>query len=73
MTIFDCIKDPYYRHKYVLERILTELLGYTREELIVHYDDAVNADVSSRVRTMYDEYAIGKQPLEYILGYVEYG
>lgn len=73
MTVFDCIKDPYYKHKYVLERILMELLNFKREELILHYDDVLDAMVVEKTRTMYDEYAIGKQPLEYILGYVEYG
>lgn len=73
MTIFDVIKDPYFTHKYVLERIVMHLLGFAREELIIHYDDLVDDETTLRIREMYDEYAIGKQPLEYILGYVEYG
>ncbi len=73
MTIFDCIKDPFYQHKYVLERILMELLGLRREELIIHYDDVLSESLMERTKNMYNEYAIGKQPLEYILGYVEYG
>ncbi len=74
MTLFDLIKDPYYKHKYVLERICMELLWFERSELIIHYDDRLDdTEILSKIKQLYDEYAIGKQPLEYILWYVEYG
>lgn len=74
MTLFDLIKDPYYTHKYVLERICMHLLGYAREELILHYDEQIDdTEKLTQIKSLYDEYAIGKQPLEYILWYVEYG
>lgn len=74
MTLFDLIKDPYYKHKYVLERICMELLWFERSELILHYDDVIDTtELLPKIKQLYDEYAIGKQPLEYILWYVEYG
>lgn len=73
MTLFDIIRDPYYTHKYVLEKICMHLLGYQREDLIIHYDDTITTEMLTNIKQLYDEYAIGKQPLEYILWYVEYG
>lgn len=73
MTLFDCIKNPYYKHKYVLERIIMHLLAYTRTDLIIHYDDLLEETTLECIHTMYDQYALEHQPLEYILGFVEYG
>ena len=73
MTLFDIIRDPYYAHKYVVEKICMHLLGYQREDLIIHYDDTITTEILTNIKQLYDEYAIGKQPLEYILWYVEYG
>jgi release factor glutamine methyltransferase len=51
-----------------------ELLWFERSELIIHYDDRLDdTEILSKIKQLYDEYAIGKQPLEYILWYVEYG
>ena len=74
MILFDIIKNPYFKHKYVLERICMELLWFERSELILHYDDIIDTtELLPKIKLLYDEYAIGKQPLEYILWYVEYG
>lgn len=72
-TFFQLLADPYYQHKYVLERIIEHVQGHTREDLVRHYDDEVNDEVLKEIRSLYDRYAQDHYPLEYILGYVEYG
>lgn len=50
-----------------------ELMGFEREALITHYDDVIDSDMLDQIKEKYDLYALHHEPLEYILGYVEYG
>lgn len=73
MTVFQLIADSTYTHKFVLQKIIWHLTGWTREELIVHYDEVLTIELLDRIKELYDLYAIHHEPLEYILWYVEYG
>ena len=73
MTFFHLVGDPQYKHKFVLQKIIGHLTGWTREELIVHYDDEVSAELLHDIQINYKLYSEDHEPLEYILWYVEYG
>lgn len=73
MTFFQLIGDPHYKHKFVLQKIIGHLTGWTREELIVHYDDEVSVELWDQINEKYRLYSEDHEPLEYILWYVEYG
>lgn len=72
MTLFQLIGDPQYTHKFVLQKIIWHLTGWTREELIVHYDDEISIELLHQINEKYKLYAVNNEPLEYILWYVEY-
>ncbi len=40
---------------------------------MMHYDDTIDSDMLDQIKEKYDLYAVHHEPLEYILGYVEYG
>ena len=73
MTIFSLIANPLYKQKYVLERLICLHTNLVRDELIVHYDDILDTTIVSSIQSDYDRCTIQKVPLDYILGYVEYG
>lgn len=73
MTIFQLIADPSFRHKFVLQKIIGHLRSWTREDLVLHYDDILSEADFREIQTLYNRYAVDNEPLEYILGYVEYG
>ena len=72
MTIIDFLRDTYYSHKYVLEKVMSHILAMKREDLIRDMDRELSMDEQQEIRTLYDRYAVEKQPLEYVLGYVEF-
>ena len=67
MNITQLLKDPYFKHKKVLRKIISYVENIDYEKT---YTDYSLKDVSL-IKRLYDEYAIEKKPLEYILGYVE--
>ena len=67
MTFFQLIGDPHYKHKFVLQKIIGHLTGWTREELIVHYDDEVSVELLNQINEHYKLYSEDHEPLEYIL------
>ncbi len=73
ITIFGLMGDSAYKHKHVLQKIILHLTGWTRESFMTHYDDTIDSDMLDQIKEKHDLYAIHHEPLEYILGYVEYG
>ena len=73
ITIFGLMGDSAYKHKHVLQKIILHLTGWTRESFMTHYDDTIDSDMLDQIKEKYDLYAVHHEPLEYILGYVEYG
>ena len=72
-TFFQLVGDPEYKHKFVLQKIIGHLTGWTREELVVHYDDEVSKELLHDIDIKYKLYSEDNEPLEYILWFVEYG
>lgn len=73
MTIFSLIANPTYKQKYVLERLICLHTNIVRDSLIIHYDDVLDEQIIMSIQSDYDRCTIQKVPLDYILGYVEYG
>ncbi len=73
MTLFDLIRDPQFRHKYVFQKIVCHLTGWERDTLIARYDEEISSELYDETLRLYNLYAIDHEPLEYILWYVEYG
>lgn len=72
MTIFDLISDKNYQHKNVLYKIISHVCGIKKDDMIKHYDDAISQDKLDKIVSMYTRYSQDKEPLEYIVGYVEF-
>jgi release factor glutamine methyltransferase len=72
MTLFDLLKSPTYSQKPILEKIVCHVMGLTKTQLFTHTDSVVTDEQKQRIETMYIRYVENKEPLEYILGYVEF-
>lgn len=73
MKVLELLSDRSYQHKYVLEKIIGHVMGRSREDIVRHYDDKLLQDHLGQIQSLYDRYSVDHYPLEYILGYVEYG
>lgn len=72
MTIFDLISDKNYQHKNVLYKIIWHICDIKKDDMIKHYDQTLPQNQIDQIILMYDRYAKEKEPLEYILGYVDF-
>jgi release factor glutamine methyltransferase len=72
MTLFDLLKSPTYSQKPILEKIVCHVLGLTKTQLFIHTEQLITDDQKQQIDTMYRRYVDNKEPLEYILGYVEF-
>jgi release factor glutamine methyltransferase len=72
MTIFDLLKSSQYTQKPILEKIVCNVTGLTKTQLFSHTDQAVTEQQVAKIQEMYTRYVTNKEPLEYILGYVEF-
>lgn len=71
-TIQTLLSNPQYPYKKVLEKLIAHRLGQDIPRLLTHLDHEIFATDIQWIQTSYDQYAIHKEPLEYILGYVEF-
>lgn len=72
MTLFDLLKSPNYSQKPILEKIVCHVLSLTKTQLFTHTDQTITDDQQQHIETMYTRYVDNKEPLEYILGHVEF-
>lgn len=72
MTILKFLQSPDFPAKNIIEKLLCHALGMHREELFRYSEREVSSEQEERIRAWYKAYTIDKQPLEYILGYVEF-
>lgn len=72
MTIFDLLKSPTYNQKPILEKIVCHTTWFTKTELFSHSETILTNLQLTQIQEMYDRYVVNKEPLEYILGYVEF-
>ncbi|MDR2190013.1 MAG: hypothetical protein LBP53_02215 [Candidatus Peribacteria bacterium] len=52
--------------------MMQEFLHLRREELRLHLDDELPADTLQRIQNAYHAHTVDKQPLEYLLGHVDF-
>ena len=72
MTIFDLLKNPSYKNKGVLEKLICHRLEIEKQTLFTHADRAIVSDDLQRIEHAYKQYNEEKQPLEYILWHVQF-
>jgi release factor glutamine methyltransferase len=71
-TIQSLLSNPQYPYKKVLEKLIAHRLNKDTPRVLAHLDDEMFATDIQWIQTSYNQYAIHKEPLEYILGYVEF-
>ena len=72
MKLQDLIKNPSYKKKFVLEKLLCHYLNKTREELWTNDDQELPEEIVSKIQQDYHSYEVENKPLEYLLWYVEF-
>ena len=72
MNVWSLLQNPEYKEKFVLQKLLCVFLGCTKEELRTSADRELDDEMVQKVRSAYDDYAIKKKPLEYVLGHVDF-
>ncbi|MDR2416390.1 MAG: hypothetical protein LBD75_07530 [Candidatus Peribacteria bacterium] len=72
MNIQTLLKNPTYKQKFVLEKLLQAHLGLTREQIWLHLDDELTDQQLNQIQQDYHAYIVEKKPLEYILGHVDF-
>ncbi len=71
-TISDFFQNPEYQKKFILEKLMQEFTGYTREELRTHDQETLSEDQTAKIKKAYQDYVIEKKPLEYVVGHVDF-
>ena len=71
-TISDFFQDPQYQKKFILEKLMQEFTGYTREELRTHDQEELSEEQTTKIKKAYQDYVIEKKPLEYVVGHVDF-
>jgi len=72
MKIRQLLQDPKYTEKFVLQKLLCTFLNCTREDLWTDVDRELDNEMDQKIILAYDDYAIHKKPLEYVLGHVDF-
>lgn len=72
MKIGTLLKDPKYKEKFVLQKLLCMLLNCTREHLWTDVDRELDNEMVQKIMSMYDDYVVRQKPLEYVLGHVDF-
>lgn len=72
MKIGSLLQDPKYIDKFVVQKLLCLFLWCTKEELWIDVDKELDDDMVQKFVLAYDDYAVKKKPLEYVLGHVDF-
>jgi release factor glutamine methyltransferase len=72
MKVGQLLQDPKYSEKFVLQKFLCALLNCTRECLWTDVDRELDNEMVQKISLAYDDYAVKKKPLEYVLGHVDF-
>jgi len=72
MTIRNFIKNSQYKDKYVLEKLLCHHLNYKRTDLRTKREEQIPQNIENKIISDYKRYIEDKEPMEYILWYVEF-
>ena len=71
--INEIFADNQYTDKRIIEKFLCHFLWFSREELWLEHNQAIDDAVYSRFVAAYIDYTVKKKPLEYIIGTVWFG
>jgi release factor glutamine methyltransferase len=72
MTLQQLLQHPDYKQKFILEKLIQEYLGYTREAMRLHLDQQLHNEQLDQIQQAYHDYTVHKKPLEYILEHVDF-
>ena len=72
MKLQELLQNPEYKQKFVLEKFIQLVLGYDREAMRLHLEQELSPTEREKIITYYNQYAIDKKPMEYILGHVDF-
>ncbi len=73
MTIIaDFFQNPHYEKKFILEKLMQEFTGLTREELRTNDQRELTTEQVQKIDKAYQDYVIEKKPLEYVVGHVDF-
>ena len=67
MNLQALLQNPEYKQKFVLEKLIQEYLGLSREAMWLHLEEEVPSDTLALIQKGYSSYIEEKKPLEYIL------
>jgi len=72
VTIGGLLADPKYPEKLILQKLFCAFTSCSREDLRSKMDEEMDADLQKKMIDAYSMYVRDKNPLEYLLGYVEF-
>ena len=72
MLLQDLLQNPEYKQKFVLEKLIQEVLQISREEMWLQMDKEISESEIDQILTYYRTYVEDKKPMEYILGHVDF-
>ena len=72
MLLSDLLQNPEYKQKFVLEKLIQEVLQISREEMWMQMDKEISQAEADQILTYYRSYIEDKKPMEYILGHVDF-
>lgn len=72
MSIHSLITNKNYPYKKVLEKLIAHRVNKDVPRVLAHLDEEISEEDLLLIQKSYHSYAVDKQPLEYILGYVEF-
>jgi hypothetical protein len=67
MLLQNLLQNPEYKQKFVLEKLIQEVLQISREEMWMQMDKEVSKSEVDQILTYYRSYIEDKKPMEYIL------
>jgi release factor glutamine methyltransferase len=56
----------------VLQKLICALLGCSREQLWTDLDKELDEKIVQKINSVYEDYAVKKKPMEYVLGHVDF-
>jgi len=72
ITIESLLRNPTYKEKNILEKLLMHQLQKDRQRLLTNIDHTLSAQDQTWVEKAYHDYTVAQQPIEYILGKVTF-
>jgi release factor glutamine methyltransferase len=72
MKLQELLQDPAYKQKFVLEKLIQEYLGFSREAMWIGLEQEIPADKLETIQNAYKSCVEDKKPLEYVVGHVNF-